>query len=131
MAAGHPKRTIECLTGNIYWKSYRAIYLRFLLSFYFYQEFIYFTWLLLGVGLKGQDQKDQNDDGLFNRFLISVAFKYRPNRETVEPNDQIPKLGHLFYLTKKLHRNAVEYVYSDDGNIYIDEEINLKNSPFV
>jgi hypothetical protein len=80
---------------------------------------------VLGVGLKGQEQKDQNDDGLFNRFLIAVAFKYRPNRETIEPNDQIPKLAHLFYLTKKLHRNTVEYVYNDEGKIGIARKMNL------
>ena len=65
--------------------------------------------------MKTPDQRDQNDDGLFNRFLIAVAYKYRPIRDCIETNDQIPKLAHLFYLTKKLHRNAVEYVYSDEG----------------
>jgi len=69
--------------------------------------------------LKSQDQKDQNDDGLFNRFLIAIAYKHRPNRETVEPNNKIPKLGHLFYLTKKLHRNTEEYIYNDEGNLTI------------
>ena len=78
---------------------------------------------LLGVGLKSSDQRDQNDDGLLNRFLIAVAYKYRPNRESIEINDQIPKLAHLFYLTKKLHRNPVEYVYCDEGNIDIDKRM--------
>ncbi|CAF4184513.1 unnamed protein product [Rotaria magnacalcarata] len=67
LAAGHPKRIIECLTG---------------------------------ASLKCQDQKDQAEDGLFNRFIIAVPYKHRPNRETIEPNDQIPKLAHLFYLIK-------------------------------
>lgn len=72
--------------------------------------------------MKTPDQRDQNDDGLFNRFLIAIAYKYRPSRESIETNDQIPKLAHLFYLTKKLHRNAVEYVYSDEGRVRIEEE---------
>ncbi|CAF1203303.1 unnamed protein product [Adineta steineri] len=62
IAAGHPKRTIECLTG---------------------------------IALKSQDPKDQNDDGLFNRFLIAVAYKHRPNREIIEPNKKIPKLDSM------------------------------------
>ncbi|CAF4372170.1 unnamed protein product, partial [Rotaria sp. Silwood2] len=56
------------------------------------------------------DQKDQNEDGLFNRFINAVAYKHRPNRETIEPNNKIPKLAHLFYLTNKLHRNTEEYL---------------------
>jgi hypothetical protein len=79
--------------------------------------FLYF--LILGYGLKSQDQKDQNDDGLFNRFLIAVAYKHRPNRETMEPSDKTPKLHHLFYLTKILHRNNEEYIYNDEGNFEI------------
>ncbi|CAF3310139.1 unnamed protein product [Rotaria socialis] len=90
IAAGHPKRTIECLSG---------------------------------VGLKCQDQKDRNEDGLFNRFIIAVAYKYRPNRETIEPNNKIPKLSHLFYLTKKLHRNTEEYVYNDEAKKFIKDVI--------
>ncbi|CAF1249143.1 unnamed protein product [Adineta steineri] len=90
IAAGHPKRTIECLTG---------------------------------IALKSQDQKDQNDDGLFNRFLIAVAYKHRPNREIIEPNKKIPKLGHLFYLTKKLHRNTEEYIYNDEAKKFIKNVI--------
>jgi len=70
---------------------------------------------LLGIGLKSQDQKDQNEDGLFNRFLIAIAYKHRPNRDSVEPNNKIPKLAHLFYLTKKIHRNAEEYIYQEEG----------------
>ncbi|CAF1031523.1 unnamed protein product [Adineta steineri] len=88
--AGHPKRTIECLTG---------------------------------IALKSQDQKDQNDDGLFNRFLIAVAYKHRPNREIIEPNKKIPKLGHLFYLTKKLHRNTEEYIYNDEAKKFVKNVI--------
>ena len=65
---------------------------------------------------KNLDQKDQNDDGLFNRFLIAIAYKHRPNREIPDSNNQIPKLAHLFYLTKKLHRNVEVYNYHDDGN---------------
>ncbi|CAF1497803.1 unnamed protein product, partial [Adineta steineri] len=90
IAAGHPKRTIECLTG---------------------------------IALKSQDQKDQNDDGLFNRFLIAVAYKHRPNREIIEPNKKIPKLGHLFYLTKKLHRNTEEYIYNNEAKKFIKNVI--------
>ncbi|CAF3784065.1 unnamed protein product [Rotaria sp. Silwood1] len=90
VAAGHPKRTIECLSG---------------------------------VGLKCQDQKDQNEDGLFNRFIIAVAYKHRPNRETIEPNNKIPKLAHLFYLTKKLHRNTEEYIYDDEAKKFIKDVI--------
>ena len=103
VAAGHPKRTIECLTG-------------LLISFFMMELFL----ILLGVSVKSSDPRDQNDDGLFNRFLIAVAYKYRPNRESIETNDQIPKLAHLFYLTKKLHKNTVEYVYCDEGNTDID-----------
>jgi hypothetical protein len=66
--------------------------------------------------LKGQDLKEATEDGLFNRFLIAIAYKHRPNRETVGASDKIPKLGHLFFLTKKLHRNIEEYIYNDDGN---------------
>jgi len=72
--------------------------------------------ILVGYSLKGQDQKDLNDDGLFNRFLIAVAYKNKPNRNIIEPDVKIPKLGHLFYLTKKLHRNIEEYTYNDEGN---------------
>ena len=57
-------------------------------------NFIYFI-------LKGQELKEATEDGLFNRFLIAIAYKHRPNRETAEANDKIPKLGHLFFLTKK------------------------------
>lgn len=70
--------------------------------------------------MKYQDQKDQNEDGLFNRFIIAVAYKYRPNRETIEPNNKIPKLSHLFYLTKKLHRNTEEYIYNEDGIVFFN-----------
>ena len=69
--------------------------------------------------MKCQDQRDQNEGGLFNRFIIAVSYKHRPNRETIEPNNKIPKLAHLFYITKKLHRNTEEYIYSDDGNFII------------
>ena len=108
VAAGHPKRTIEYLTGVFY----DPLFINKI-----------FFLVLLGVGLKNSDQRDQNDDGLFNRFLIAVAYKYRPSRESIEINDQIPKLAHLFYLTKKRHRNPVEYVYSDEGNIDISKRM--------
>ncbi|CAF3370765.1 unnamed protein product [Rotaria sp. Silwood2] len=87
VAAGHPKKVIECLTG---------------------------------MGLKDQDQ---NDDGLFNRFLIAVAYKNRPNRDIVEPNNKIPKLTHLFYITKKLHRNIEEYSYNEEAKKFMKEII--------
>ncbi len=83
--------------------------------FFFFYFVIFLCVLLLGVGLKSHEQKDQNEDGLFNRFLIAVAYKHRPNRETIEPNDKIPKIAHLFYLIKKLHRNTEEYIYNDEG----------------
>ncbi|CAF2253308.1 unnamed protein product [Rotaria magnacalcarata] len=90
LAAGHPKRIIECLTG---------------------------------ASLKCQDQKDHAEDGLFNRFIIAVAYKHRPNRETIEPNDKIPKLAHLFYLTKKLHRSTEEYVYNEGAKKFMKDVI--------
>lgn len=95
---------------------------------------------LLGVSLKSQDQKDQNEDGLFNRFLIAVAYKHHPNRETIEPNNKIPKLAHLFYLTKKLHGNPEEYTYNDEGNFtaiiislffYVFQQRNLLKMLFI
>lgn len=54
--------------------------------------------------------------------MIAVAFKHRPNRETIEPNDKIPKLAHLFYLTKKLHRNAEEYSYNEEGSFTLKKK---------
>ncbi|CAF1671011.1 unnamed protein product [Rotaria magnacalcarata] len=90
IAAGHPKKIIECFTG---------------------------------ISWKNQDLKDQNDDGLFNRFLIAIAYKHRPNRETIEPNNKIPKLAHLFYITKKLHRNNEEYCYNDEAKKFIKDAI--------
>ncbi|CAF1368144.1 unnamed protein product [Rotaria sordida] len=89
VAAGHPKKTIECLTG---------------------------------IGLKDQDQ---NDDGLFNRFLIAIAYKNRPNRDMVESDNKIPKLTHLFYITKKLHHNIEEYSYNEEGIFTITVKIDL------
>lgn len=88
-------------------------------------KFFFISFCILGVGLKSQEQKDQSDDGLFNRFLIAIAYKHRPNRDTIESNDKIPKVAHLFYLTKKLHRNTEEYVYNDEGNTSFTEGIRL------
>ncbi|CAF1477013.1 unnamed protein product [Adineta ricciae] len=85
VAAGHPKRTIECLTG--------------------------------------QYLKEGNEDGLFNRFLIAIAYKHRPNRESIAANDKVPKLPHLFFLTRKLHRNIEEYSYSDDAKQFVHDII--------
>lgn len=64
----------------------------------------------------GQDNKEPSEDGLFNRFIIAVAYKHRPSRERPEKNQQIPSLSHLFYITKKLHdKSPQEYHYKDDG----------------
>ncbi|CAF4648696.1 unnamed protein product, partial [Rotaria magnacalcarata] len=48
---------------------------------------------------------------------------HRPNRETIEPNNKIPKLAHLFYITKKLHRNNEEYCYNDEAKKFIKDAI--------
>lgn len=74
--------------------------------------------IVVGLNGKNLEQRDQNDDGLFNRFLIAVAYKHRPLRETPNSNVQIPKVTHLFYLTKKLHANETIYSYHDDGRAF-------------
>jgi hypothetical protein len=86
----------------------------FSIIYYIHISIIFF---ITGTGLKFQEVNDQNEEGLFVRFLIAVAFKHRPLPDTVEANDKIPKLNHLFYLTKKLHQNTEEYVYSNEGKI--------------
>lgn len=64
----------------------------------------------------GQENKEPNEDGLFNRFLIAVAYKNRPVRDRPEKNERIPTLSHLFYLTKKLHdKSPQQYHYKEDG----------------
>ncbi len=59
---------------------------------------------------------ESNDDGLFNRFLISVGFKRKPNRDCPPPENNIPKLVHLFYYTHQLHKQQQEYSFNQDGN---------------
>jgi hypothetical protein len=119
LAAGHPKRTIECLSGQILKK------LNNFMRCFTYIVNIFSYFFIIGVGLKSQEQKDQHEDGLFNRFLIAVAYKHRPNRETFEADNKVPKIAHLFYLTKKLHRNNEQYIYNDEGNFSIILKIKL------
>lgn len=94
VAAGQPKRTIECLIGS---KRKDA------------KTFEHFYIL-------GQENKEPCEDGLFNRFLIAVAYKNRPVRDRPEKNEKIPTLSHLFYLNKKLHdKSPQQYHYKEDG----------------
>jgi hypothetical protein len=62
---------------------------------------------------------ESNDDGLFNRFLISVGFKTKPNRDSPPPDNKIPKLVHLFYYTHLLHKEQQEYSFNEDGKSYV------------
>lgn len=67
---------------------------------------------LLGFGIKAMES---NDDGLFNRFLISVGFKRKPIRDCPPPDNKTPKLVHLFYYTYQLHKQQQEYSFNQDG----------------
>ena len=58
---------------------------------------------------------ESNDDGLFNRFLIAVGFKRKPNRDCPPPDNKIPKLVHLFYYMHQLHKQEQEYSFKEDG----------------
>ncbi len=58
---------------------------------------------------------ESNDDGLFNRFLICVGFKRKPNRDCPPPDPRIPKLAHLFYYTYQLHHQTKEYSFNQEG----------------
>jgi hypothetical protein len=71
---------------------------------------------LLGSGIKAMES---NDDGLFNRFLISVGFKRKPNRDCPPPDNKIPKLVHLFYYTHQLHKQQQEYSFNQDGMVLV------------
>ncbi len=62
---------------------------------------------------------ESNDDGLFNRFLISVGFKRKPNRDCPPPDNKIPKLVHLFYYTHQLHKQQQEYSFNQDGMVLV------------
>ena len=66
---------------------------------------------------------ESNDDGLFNRFLISVGFKRKPNRDCRPPDDKIPKLVHLFYYTLYLHKQQQEYSFNPDGMFYVVQSV--------
>ncbi|CAF2824721.1 unnamed protein product [Rotaria sp. Silwood2] len=87
LAAGHPRETINCLTGS---------------------------------GLK---TAETNDDGLFNRFLISVGYKQKPNRDCPPPDNKIPKLEHLFYYTHQLHKQTREYSFNEEGFSFLSSII--------
>ena len=60
---------------------------------------------------------ETNDDGLFNRFIFAVAFRRTPMENCPAPADVIPKLAHLFYLTRLLHKEQLDYRFSDEGNL--------------
>ncbi|CAF4936186.1 unnamed protein product, partial [Rotaria sp. Silwood1] len=79
LAAGHPRETINCLTGS------------------------------------GFKTAEINDDGLFNRFLISVGYKQKPHRDCPPPDNKIPKLAHLFFYTHQLHKQTREYSFNEEG----------------
>ncbi|CAF3137818.1 unnamed protein product [Rotaria sp. Silwood2] len=83
LAAGHPRETINSLTGF------------------------------------GSKATESNDDGLFNRFLITVAFKRKPKRDCVPPDNKIPKLSHLFYYTNQLHKQTQEYSFNQEGTSFL------------
>ncbi|CAF3678229.1 unnamed protein product [Rotaria sp. Silwood1] len=78
LAAGHPRETINCLTGS------------------------------------GFKTAEINDDGLFNRFLISVGYKQKPHRDCPPPDNKIPKLAHLFFYTHQLHKQTREYSFNEE-----------------
>lgn len=63
----------------------------------------------------GTKVMEANDDGLFDRFLISVDFKRKPNRDFPVPDNKLPKLTHLFYCTCHLHKEEKEYRFNTDG----------------
>ena len=76
-----------------------------------------FQKIILFISSSGSGAKamESNDDGLFNRFLISVGFKRKPNRDCPPPDDKLPKLVHLFYYTHQLHKQQQEYTYNPEG----------------
>lgn len=120
LAAGHPKETINCLTGG----SLFYVLLLYFVSLSLHSQpknAMCNLFFLLGTGSKFVES---NDDGLFNRFLFATAFKRVPVQDCPSPSDAIPKLAHLFYLTSILHKNQMEYRYSNEGKLALLDSSN-------
>ncbi len=84
-----------------------------LVSLFFHSLFGLSFIYLSGSGARANDS---NDDGLFNRFLITVGFKRKPIRDCPPPDNKIPKLVHSFYYIHQLHKQQQQvYSFNQDG----------------
>jgi hypothetical protein len=121
LAAGHPRETINCLTGKVIPNKKNSF--DYLHSFFTdirvrlkkcFNRHIFKLKKICLIG-SGPKTTECNDDGLFNRFLVAVAFKRTPIRDCAPPDNTIPKLSHLFFYTKLLHKDEQEYKFNNEG----------------